>query len=546
MKIRSDIIRIYQSLHVWTGIITGLVLFIGFYAGSLTMFKPQIDNWLTPPSQTLAYVPTPQLDSLVSQVLHQDSSAQKGFTLYLQNSAGSHSAIQWFKQDVGRELHLDAQQWHGSLDENGQLISHEVLPSVLAELIDYLHRTAGIPGETGHEHLGVYILGVAAVLYFLAIVSGLILLLPSLVKSFFALRRNKGQSRFWLDAHNVIGITSLPFHLVISLTVVVFAFHDQIYDSLGAILDDGPQLSRPAQVNQYPLSQLLPVNTLIEQAQAITPDVKATQLTYMNLDGQRPMVRVSLFNETHLMRGPITDYAFIHPFSGQVINSTLTPGEEGLWARLVSSFFALHFGSFGGDFVRWSYFLLGLGGAFLFYSGNLLWLESRRKKFSQKAPGVLPSQRKDCIAIANATVGICLGSIAGVAITMTAAKLFYGRVDNINHVSVFVYYLVFLSCIAWAFICGPAKAAVNLQYFCAISTATIPLLSLIALLAPASGLWTSTTSGAIGVDIVALITAIIFGYFARLTRQRGLEGPRDSVWSLQPETKSICTVQAQA
>ena len=40
----------------------------------------------------------------------------------------------------------------------------------------------------------------------------------------------------------------------------------------------------------------------------------------------------------------------------------------------------LHFGEFGNAWVAWLYFLLGLGGAFLFWSGNLLWVESRRKR----------------------------------------------------------------------------------------------------------------------------------------------------------------------
>lgn len=42
MKVRSDVLRIYQSIHTWTGIIAGIVLFIGFYAGALTMFKGRL------------------------------------------------------------------------------------------------------------------------------------------------------------------------------------------------------------------------------------------------------------------------------------------------------------------------------------------------------------------------------------------------------------------------------------------------------------------------------------------------------------------------
>ena len=68
MKIRSDILRTYQSIHTWTGITTGLVLFIAFFAGSLTMFKPQIEQWATPPSQQLAPISSAQLDNLISSV----------------------------------------------------------------------------------------------------------------------------------------------------------------------------------------------------------------------------------------------------------------------------------------------------------------------------------------------------------------------------------------------------------------------------------------------------------------------------------------------
>ena len=37
--------------------------------------------------------------------------------------------------------------------------------------------------------------------------------------------------------------------------------------------------------------------------------------------------------------------------------------------------------------MRWVYFVFGLSGAFLFYSGNLLWVEKRRRtRSATKAP----------------------------------------------------------------------------------------------------------------------------------------------------------------
>lgn len=35
----------YQQVHIWTGIISGLLLFICFVAGALTMFKAPLNVW---------------------------------------------------------------------------------------------------------------------------------------------------------------------------------------------------------------------------------------------------------------------------------------------------------------------------------------------------------------------------------------------------------------------------------------------------------------------------------------------------------------------
>src|SRR3546814_20650180 len=41
--------------------------------------------------------------------------------------------------------------------------------------------------------------------------------------------------RMWLDLQNVLGLLSLPFHIIMALTSVVFAFHDQFYDAQDAV-----------------------------------------------------------------------------------------------------------------------------------------------------------------------------------------------------------------------------------------------------------------------------------------------------------------------
>src|SRR3546814_3767469 len=74
-------------------------------------------------------------------------------------------------------------------------------------------------------------------------------------------------------------------------------------------------------------------------------------------------------------------------------------------------------GEYGNALVPWLYFVLGVGGAFLFYSGNLLWIESRRKRRQQ-------AQGRAQVNMARATVGICIGFCVAVSAAFVAAQAF--------------------------------------------------------------------------------------------------------------------------
>src|SRR5690606_30137020 len=122
------------------------------------------------------------------------------------------------------------------LADDGSVLVDEQHPSRLVEFIDVLHRVVGLPVDSDPNR---WIMGVIAALYFMALASGLVVLLPTLVKDFFALRVGRNLKRMWLDAHNVVGIASLPFHIVMALSSVVFAYHDQIYALHDEVIHEG-------------------------------------------------------------------------------------------------------------------------------------------------------------------------------------------------------------------------------------------------------------------------------------------------------------------
>ena len=523
MKIKSDILRTYQNVHTWTGIVAGLFLFIGFFAGSITMFRSAIDDWATPPSYQLPQTDLASIEAALPKVLANYPEAQKELVISFENTQ---SPFTWNSQGGGRGLRLDDQTVHATVDDKGEIITQDATVNELSSLVDMLHRTGGILGEVaGHHMLGEFIMGFAALLYFIALVSGVIFLLPTLTKSFFALRSAKGANRFWLDSHNLVGIASLPFHIIIAFTAVVFAFHDFFYAGLSQVYGENELFpSDPPNKQVYALDQLPTLSDYFETAGAYAPGYQVSEIRLSGLSGARANAAISLVNENEVMRGPNTDFIFMHPYTLNIQTSSISSGDQGVWVNAVSTYFALHFGSYGGNFSRWLYFVMGLAGAFLFYTGNLLWLEKRRQKQGK--------QTKSVQFMAKLTIGVCLGSLLGVISCFALTKWLSMTSVNINHAYMWIYYSCLIGALALSFSVGAAKAAISLIKVSIVACLWVPLTSIIALFIPSFGIWPANGLSQIGIELFALLCAFIYFKAHQKCVKRFNSEEQNSIWAL--------------
>ncbi len=529
---RAEHVRIYKSVHTWTGIVSGLALFIAFYAGALTVFKEPLRRWSTPPAAIVQPVPMDAVQPLIVQTLASAPAGARTFELQLVGERAV-PRLDWQVRDPAADDHDQSATRHYSamLSDDGLVRVSERRPAQLVEFIDVLHRVVGLPVDSDPNR---WIMGVIAVLYTVALVSGVVVLLPSLVKDFFALRVGKNLKRMWLDAHNVVGIVSLPFHLVMALSAVVFAYHDQIYALQDQLIHQGrwtqafprPQ-ARPAPAPARDPAELMLPSQLVRMAKDAAPGFEPIGLEYTQLAGPRPTVRVWGKNPQGISPRALGGFAAFDPYSGKLLSADYLSGAQTTPNLIISSFFALHMASFGDTAVLWLYFLLGLAGAWLFYSGNLLWVETRRK--TRRKAGDLPVQRRDTALMAAATVGVCLGCVAGISLTLAAAKWLPGRVQDQAGWHVGIYYAVFLVCVAWAFVRGAARAAVPLLWLAVACTLAIPVSSLLGWLTPGLGPWAN--GGELGVDLTALAGALALVWMARATARRVRQGAPDSVWA---------------
>lgn len=537
---RSEFIRVYKSVHTWTGIIAGMALFVAFYAGALTIFKEPLARWASPPSALYGHaVDLGNAPGLIARTLHEHPAVAKDFRLQLKDAEHLPQGISWQVREPGADDHDHASAHHyvAVLETNEAVTVTEVHPTGVANFIDTLHRVVGLPADTDPNR---WMMGVIAGLYALALVSGVIVLLPSLVKDFFAFRVGKNLKRMWLDAHNVVGIISLPFHVVMALTAFVFAYHDGFYFIQDKLIHEG-KWSAAAQGRNAPTAPsalrdpaaMLAPADLLAKAQTLSPTFEATSLQYLNATGPRATVRVWGYDPGAHSPRFVGGFVAIDPYSGKIMNADFLPGRQNSPNAVIASFFALHFGTYGGTPVQWIYFLLGLAGAWLFYGGNLLWVETRRKKVTRNADAAStpPEQRRDVRWMAAATVGVCLGAVCGISLTIVAAKWLHGHVDDLNAWHQIVYYAMFFAALGWSFRCGAARASIHLLWLAAAFTLAIPTTSLLAWALPSLGMWAHGSVAALGVDATALLGGLGFIWLAWATRQRVMKGPADSVWS---------------
>ena len=542
--IRADVVKMYKDVHTWVGILSGLALFIAFYAGAITMFEGPLKQWASPPSDLPAPVPLERSAELVEKTIAAHPEAAGGYTLHIETDAANPARMSWLVWPEGRSRGAPNETWFSALDANGELVVAQDGSTPVAQFIDVLHQQVGLPLD--HE-LAMLIMGAVCLLYFVALVSGVIVFLPGVAKDLFALRIGRNLKRMWLDVHNVLGVFSLPFHIIMALTALVFAFHDQIYDLQNEITYDGQiaqmfEAGEPVHhVDIDPARDFLELPDLLARLDAQVPQFSIQQIQYMVRPGNEAEVMARGIDDRYGHRGPDFGMAAINPYTGDIMSRTYLPGQQPASSAVLTSFFALHFGNFGGVPVRWGYFFLGLAGAFLFYSGNLLWIESRRKKARKSNPD--PVQPLKTKVLGALTVGISLGCIAGISLTLSAAKFLPGRVQDLELWHSLIYYGVFIAAIGWAFLRGTARSAVELQWAAAVATLSIPLVSVLSVLVPGLG-WTHPGQSWL-VEITAVAGAGLLFFTAHRTRRRIRQAPEDSIWWAGPARSSAVTENAQ-
>ena len=515
MKLQPATLRTFTTLHSWMGLVAGFALFVAFYAGAITVFHGDLQQWATPHVSATGSLDDAQ--RLLDGVLAQHPEARQHVGMTFPGYELAEPTAYWQTRD-GTWLFATPDNLAGSATAPG---------ASLPELINALHYTLGIPVA------GTWLMGIVSLLYGIALTSGFVIHLPRLLKDLFALRAGRNLKRFWQDAHNVIGVLSLPFHIVFAVTgallcllvVLMLALNPLVYDgkllaASTAAMDAAPSV-QPADVAK-PLSPLASWHARaieVARAQGVA-DFVPGYLKLAHAGDAHAVVEITGTAQRGLGSGAVA----LDATNGAVL-ATQLPGHRDANHATLAAVYALHYGDYGNVAVQWLYFVLGLGGAFLFYSGNLLWIESRRKRRQVE-------QGRSSLVMARATVGICIGVCVAISAAFVAAQLLPWLGWNTAAGERWACFGSWALCVLWASRGAPLRAAQELLWLAAGVTALVPLAH-----GFVSGwwFWRSAAGGQwalFAIDVGALALAVGFAAVARAAAARGRQGKANSVWAI--------------
>ncbi|MEM7217381.1 MAG: PepSY-associated TM helix domain-containing protein [Pseudomonadota bacterium] len=523
---KANVVKTFLNVHTWTGLGAGMALFIAFYAGAMTVFFHELEVWDSHAATVAESGSHADAQRLIDRVLQEDPAAAASLRLYPAQPGHPENVARWFERTEGGTFERHDYRLEGDGLNREQDNAH------LAGFIYRLHYTAGLPSS-----FGLYVLGIVCLIYGIALVSGLLVFLPGLFKDLFALRPGKNNKRFWLDTHNIVGVLSLPWHIMFAWSSAVLAigvfflapfqflvFEDDLQALFGAELGLAAPMEPAGQS-----APLVPVAELLRIADAEAPGIEATQLRYSHAGDAN--ATVTIYGDVPVETLDTSAAVTLSATTGAVLNVS-HPERASAGATFYNGLIALHFVSFGGFAAKWLYFVLGLAGAYLFYSGNLLWVETRRRRRQPEQPG-------NTLFLARLNTGVCVGCMAGISAAFLASRALADFADRADYTEL-AYFGVFLGALGWSFLRSVPNGARDLLYLCAGLTALIPAFDAIFVDMP---IWRSLLQARwelFVVDALAIAAAVAFWRMAVAVERRARSGETNSVWA-QPQVGSPTT-----
>lgn len=486
-------------LHTWMGLVPGWILFVVFLFGTVAFFHHEISEWMTPEVQSGPV--SAEALAAADALLRDRASGSDHWEVYLPDDRGAGFYVGW-KPQTGRNIYLRLDPatghevtvrdtWGGRLFYRFHFDFH-YMPVMVAR----------------------YVVSIAAIAMFIAILSGIVTH-KKFFTDFFSLRLGKGQ-RSWLDAHNILGVLALPFHLMITYTgLVIFSyllFPSVIlanFPGIDAFFDRAyPQYHGERSDEAAPLLSMVEILAIAEAE----GNGRLPGHLHIEYPGDAKAIVEIAPREDRLPspRGAL----YLNGVTGAVLER---PQALRAGAATYGVMIDLHAGRFADPALRWLYFILGVLGTMMIATGLVLWTVKRRSK--------LPDPDRPHFGftlVERLNVGFLSALPSAIPAFFLANRLLPVDLPNRDEWEINCLFLYWGALLVWS-LARPAKQAwIETLAVGALSYAMVPVVSAFT---TDRGLFESLAKGDwvfVGFDLTMTATSLLlaFGALKLLGKQR--------------------------
>jgi uncharacterized iron-regulated membrane protein len=458
-------------LHTGSGLLLGWLLFAIFVTGALSFFRNEITFWMQPELHR-ADKSRVDLDKAL-RILEQEAPHATQWSIAFPSSRNPTLGLSWQNPDEGQargghhrgpRLALDPAS--GERLQGRETAGGEFLYRFHYELY-------------GVDRLwGRWIVGIATMFMFVAIVSGVIVH-RHIFRDFFTFRPAKGK-RSWLDAHNASSVLSLPFHLVITFSGLLLFGHMMLPTAMqGAYGNDMNAYLRAMRYGtaETPPSgeraPLIPLAPLVDLARADWPDRGIGSITIINPGDARSVVEI----RQPMMGGALADgrgaarSLRFDGATGQALDSAPPPPVTTV-QTVSNALIMLHRGFFATPVARWLLFLAGIGGSLMVATGLVMWSLARAPK---RRETVRPPFGHRLVEIAN-VAGIA-GLLVAIGAYFWANRLLPADLSLRGAWEIRVFFIAWGAMLAHAALRAHRTAWVEQLVLAGVLTGALPLLN---------------------------------------------------------------------
>ena len=384
---KSTEIKKLYLVHSWVGLVTGILMFVIAFTGAVSVFgRPDIKIWANPEIRTGIDIDSSRIETLLREQIEDiPDTFRSEILVFLPGKRTYPNLTIMFTEEETREaILLTFDNKSLALIDRKEGLPRDIFQQRQIDVADFIvdfHADLHLG-----RPVGLLLTGLLGLTLMASIVTGFIIHRQK-IKQLFTFRPFKKLDISLADSHKLFGVWGLIFHGVISFTGAFLGLATVLLIPAAAFVTfsgDQEKLIETFTTTPKPIISNVASDTKLAAAlnHAIAYDEAMSvelatiygygdknALIYMNATGGEKVSRQLLAYDgsSGEFREKFGQFAKVGGFSSAILDLM----------------FPLHFGNFGGVFVKVVWAILGLATALLPLSGLMLWIERTQKTKKQ-------------------------------------------------------------------------------------------------------------------------------------------------------------------